>query len=72
MKFSQKINITFWDSFAEEFENSLTDDLEEPIIVIIASGKISKWNGKSIFTDINYRIQCYIYLLSCQIFYMYR
>ncbi|KAL1802084.1 hypothetical protein ACET3Z_030731 [Daucus carota] len=41
---SRKINVTFWDSFAEEFVKAMTADLEEPVILIIASGRVTKWN----------------------------
>lgn len=44
--YSKIINVTFWDKFAEQFEKELTDELEEPIIIIISSAKISQWQSK--------------------------
>ena len=41
----KKLNVTFWGAFAEDFEKSYTDDLEQPVFLIIASAKISAWHG---------------------------
>lgn len=41
-----RINVTFWDLFAQQFEEALKEDLEHPLILIIASGKISKWRDQ--------------------------
>lgn len=38
--------VTFWDSFAEEFEEALKQNLEYPLIIIIGCGRISQWQGK--------------------------
>ncbi|KAK1359407.1 hypothetical protein POM88_043881 [Heracleum sosnowskyi] len=43
----RKIKVTFWDSFAIQFENAMMDDLEEPVIVIIASAKVSSWRDQT-------------------------
>ncbi|KAK1396630.1 hypothetical protein POM88_006493 [Heracleum sosnowskyi] len=39
------VNVTFWDSLAEEFEATLYVAQEFPIIIIIASAKITSWQG---------------------------
>lgn len=39
------VNVTFWDKFAKELEETLEKDLEEPIIMLIASAKLNLWEG---------------------------
>ncbi|KAK1398583.1 hypothetical protein POM88_008446 [Heracleum sosnowskyi] len=41
-----KINVTFWDSFAVEFEKEMNKAVEEPIILIIASARVSTWQDQ--------------------------
>ncbi|KAK1362224.1 hypothetical protein POM88_046698 [Heracleum sosnowskyi] len=41
-----RINVTFWDAFAKNFLNAMSEDLEEPLILIIASAKISSWRDQ--------------------------
>lgn len=41
--------MTFWREFAEEFERALQQELEEPVIIIISSGRITSWNGNFYF-----------------------
>lgn len=48
-------HVTFWDSLAEELEEKLNSNLEIPKIIIIASAKITSWEGISITTI------CYIF-----------
>ncbi|KAK1380021.1 hypothetical protein POM88_026765 [Heracleum sosnowskyi] len=39
-----KINVIFWDTLAEEFQNAIdTQNLEYPLILIVSSGKVGKW-----------------------------
>ncbi|KAK1372107.1 hypothetical protein POM88_038199 [Heracleum sosnowskyi] len=42
----KKINVTFWDFLAEQFHTAMTNELEEPVILIIASGKLSTWQDE--------------------------
>ncbi|KAK1354825.1 hypothetical protein POM88_008306 [Heracleum sosnowskyi] len=42
----KKINVTFWDTLAEEFEGEITGNLEQPIIIIIASARVSSWKDE--------------------------
>ena len=45
--FRSEINVTFWDYVAEDFQNHINNiTFEEPLIIIVASGKVSKWQGK--------------------------
>lgn len=53
---STTVNVTFWDQFDKELEEALEEDLEEPIIMIIASAKINLWE------DIDYWEEFFIYL----------
>lgn len=39
------VNVTFWDSLAEEFEIALNNVTIYPVIIIIASAKITSWQG---------------------------
>ncbi|KAK1385225.1 hypothetical protein POM88_022960 [Heracleum sosnowskyi] len=41
-----RINVTFRDAFAENFWHAMSEDLEEPLILIIASAKISSWRDQ--------------------------
>lgn len=38
--------VTFWDAFAEEFEEVIKQDLKYPLIIIIGCGRVSQWQGK--------------------------
>lgn len=40
--------VTFWDAYAEMFEDLLKEDLEYPIIIIISPGRITEWQGSEI------------------------
>ncbi|KAK1372388.1 hypothetical protein POM88_028581 [Heracleum sosnowskyi] len=42
----KKINVTFWGLLAEQFHKEITKELEEPVILIIASGKLSTWQDE--------------------------
>lgn len=46
----RRINVTFWNTFAEEFEDQLSMISEDPKILIIASGRVTSWNGNITFT----------------------
>ncbi|XP_017239637.2 uncharacterized protein LOC108212421 [Daucus carota subsp. sativus] len=41
----KKVNVTFWDSMARDFDAALTSHPGEKTIVIIASAKVSAWQG---------------------------
>ncbi|KAL1825879.1 hypothetical protein ACET3Z_012657 [Daucus carota] len=42
-----EINVTFWDYVAEDFQNHINNiNFEEPLIIIVASGKVSKWQDQ--------------------------
>lgn len=43
--FRCSINVTFWDSLAEEFDFAINRIEEYPCIIIIASAKITSWQG---------------------------
>ncbi|KAL8133227.1 hypothetical protein AgCh_008622 [Apium graveolens] len=39
-----KLNVTFWDSMAHDFQNEIDNmKFEYPLILIVASGKVSQW-----------------------------
>lgn len=41
------MNVTFWDNMAEDFQNEIdTFKFEYPLIIIVASGRVSKWKSK--------------------------
>lgn len=40
------VNVTFFNEFGETFEKALKDIAEAPVVVIIASGKANKYDGK--------------------------
>ncbi|KAL8147938.1 hypothetical protein AgCh_005317 [Apium graveolens] len=42
----KKINVTFWNAMATEFESAMEDVSEEPVIIIIGSGRVSKWHDE--------------------------
>ncbi|KAK1356258.1 hypothetical protein POM88_049514 [Heracleum sosnowskyi] len=42
----KKINVTFWGFLAEQFHTEITNELEEPVILIIASGKLTTWQDE--------------------------
>ncbi|KAK1353477.1 hypothetical protein POM88_051842 [Heracleum sosnowskyi] len=43
-----KINVIFWDKFAEEFQQDIdSNQYEEPLILIIASGKVGVWKEET-------------------------
>lgn len=39
------VNVTFWDSLAEEFDLAINQIEQYPSIIIIASAKITSWQG---------------------------
>lgn len=41
------VNVTFWDSFAVNFDKQMNEVSEKPVIVIIASSRVGLWNGNS-------------------------
>ncbi|KAK1380381.1 hypothetical protein POM88_027125 [Heracleum sosnowskyi] len=44
-----KINVIFWDKFAEEFQQDIdSNQYEEPLILIIASEKVGVWKDMSL------------------------
>lgn len=48
--FRKTINVTLWDAFAEAFEKDyMKENLEQPVIVIIASGRVTKFRGQALF-----------------------
>ncbi|KAK1353899.1 hypothetical protein POM88_052264 [Heracleum sosnowskyi] len=51
----KKINVTFWDTLAEDFEGEITGNLEQPIIIIIASGRVTSW--KDVNISVQYRLK---------------
>lgn len=45
--YSTTINVVLWDKMAEELEEEIDKNhFEEPLILIISSGKIGIWKGK--------------------------
>ncbi|KAK1353218.1 hypothetical protein POM88_052353 [Heracleum sosnowskyi] len=40
------VNVTFWDGFAEKFQEEMNKMSEIPVIVIIASSRVGLWNDK--------------------------
>ena len=44
------LNVTFFNAFGDTLLEAFEQKKEEPVIIIIASGKISEWNG-SYFRD---------------------
>ncbi|KAK1355168.1 DUF223 domain-containing protein [Heracleum sosnowskyi] len=44
-------NVTFFNDFGDTFLKNLEDDLEEPVIIIIASAKITEWNDEVSLTN---------------------
>ncbi|KAK1382189.1 hypothetical protein POM88_019924 [Heracleum sosnowskyi] len=40
------VNVTFWDGFAEKFQEEMNKVSEIPVIVIIASSRVGLWNDK--------------------------
>ncbi|KAK1354974.1 hypothetical protein POM88_048230 [Heracleum sosnowskyi] len=46
------VNVTFWDAFAEKFQEQMNRVSEKPVIVIIASIRVGLWNiGKWVFSS---------------------
>ncbi|KAK1357532.1 hypothetical protein POM88_050788 [Heracleum sosnowskyi] len=44
----KKINVIFWDKFAEDFQQDIdSNQYEEPLILIIASGKVGVWKEET-------------------------
>lgn len=41
-----KVNVTFFNEFGQSFDKALKEKLEEQVVVIIASGKVNKYDGK--------------------------
>ncbi|KAK1385260.1 hypothetical protein POM88_022995 [Heracleum sosnowskyi] len=39
------VNVTFWDSIADEFVKAISNETGFPIIIIIASAKVTSWQG---------------------------
>lgn len=46
--FSKNVNVTFWRSFAEEFEQAMSKELQQPVIIIIASARVTQYKGQCI------------------------
>ncbi|KAK1354041.1 hypothetical protein POM88_047297 [Heracleum sosnowskyi] len=40
------LKVTFWDALAELLQNSLTEELEVPLIMIIASARVNLWQDE--------------------------
>ncbi|KAK1379222.1 hypothetical protein POM88_025966 [Heracleum sosnowskyi] len=38
------VNVTFWDTFAENFDKEMNEVVEKPVILIIASSRVGLWN----------------------------
>nr|XP_017253595.1 PREDICTED: uncharacterized protein LOC108223717 [Daucus carota subsp. sativus] len=43
---SKNVNVTFWRSFAEEFEQAMSKELQQPVIIIIASARVTQYKVK--------------------------
>ncbi|KAK1396662.1 hypothetical protein POM88_006525 [Heracleum sosnowskyi] len=39
-----KVKVTFWDGLAELFNESINEDFQWPLIIIIASGRVTEWH----------------------------
>lgn len=56
-----RMTVTFWDNMAEEFQNEIdTVKHEYPLILIVASGKISKWKGMAKQLNYSFYSFCFI------------
>ncbi|KAK1388784.1 hypothetical protein POM88_016962 [Heracleum sosnowskyi] len=40
------VNVTFWDAFAEKFQEQMNQVSEKPVIVIIANSRVGLWNDQ--------------------------
>lgn len=47
LMYRSSVNVTFWDSLEEEFERALQNVQVYHVIIIIASAKITSWQGTS-------------------------
>lgn len=52
------VNVTFWDSLAEELEEKLDTVLQIPKIIIISSAKITSWEG-NLLSFSTYTVLCF-------------
>ncbi|KAL1809085.1 hypothetical protein ACET3Z_026075 [Daucus carota] len=43
---SKNVNVTFWKSFAEEFEQAMSEELQQPVIIIIASARVTQYKDQ--------------------------
>ncbi|KAL1817304.1 hypothetical protein ACET3Z_019878 [Daucus carota] len=43
---SKNVNVTFWKSFAEEFEQAMSEELQQPVTIIIASARVTQYKVK--------------------------
>lgn len=43
------INVTFFNEFGDYFLQSYETIQQKPVIIVIASGKVSEWNGIELF-----------------------
>ncbi|XP_074382370.1 replication protein A 70 kDa DNA-binding subunit E-like isoform X3 [Apium graveolens] len=53
------INVTFWDAFAENFDQEMNELKERPTILIIASSRVGLWNGEVDLSSVG-GTQCYL------------
>ncbi|KAK1396875.1 hypothetical protein POM88_006738 [Heracleum sosnowskyi] len=44
-------NVTFFNEFGEAFPKAMKEDLEQPVVIIIASAKINDWNDEVSLTN---------------------
>lgn len=45
---SSYVGVTFFNEFGESLLKALEQKLKDPVIIIIASAKIGKWNGNNL------------------------
>ncbi|WOH02343.1 hypothetical protein DCAR_0521732 [Daucus carota subsp. sativus] len=43
---SKNVNVTFWKSFAEEFEQAMSEELQQPVTIIIASARVTQYKDQ--------------------------
>lgn len=48
---TSQVKVTFWDQFAELFDDTLKEDFEYPLILIIGSARITEWKGNLFHTN---------------------
>ena len=57
---SNIVKVTFWDEFAVYFDQLLKQKFDYPLIIIIGSCKVTKWNGMKYYsTNVFFTLEHY-------------